>query len=189
MPTYLSRLHLTRHMPPPVAGGGMSHLPPAHPSPPRPTQLPVISPCHMPHTSAHAVSPLASTARTHPHRAPHSYPRHDDATGHTHRRMTYRHTPRPHAHPSTTPHTATRATPVPHAARIGARRIATRLDRTHPPPPRPPAPLSAGKATATARDGGGDLPYALAAVGQAFGPACETGQRWSHAPHAPHSYP
>ena len=75
-----------------------------HTSPPRPTQLPAIRRCHMPHVSAHAVSPHASTAL---------------------------------ACPSTTPHTATRDTPVPHATHVGACRIAARLYRTHTSPPRP----------------------------------------------------
>ena len=189
MPTYLSRLHLTRHMPPPVAGGGMSHLPPAHPSPPRPTQLPVISPCHMPHTSAHAVSPLASTARTHPHRAhrPHSLQG---------KRLQLRamgeaicHMPSPlwaklsgppvrrgrDGRMHLTPRTATRDTTVPHAIRIGARRIATRRDRTPPPPPRP-TQLPAIRRC--------HMPHAST---HAASPLASTARSRHH--HASHSYP
>ncbi len=75
-------------------------------------------------------------ARPSPHRAPHSYPRHDGATGHATRRTPYRRTLRPHAHLPTAPHTATRVTTVAQATRLGTRRIATRLDRTHTSPPR-----------------------------------------------------
>jgi hypothetical protein len=95
-----------------------------------------------------AAPPLpALMSHTHPHRAPHSYPHRDGATGHATRRTPYRHTPRPHdpsrpptrtpggrtlrphARLSTAPHTATRATMVPQATRLGACHTATHLDR------------------------------------------------------------
>ena len=81
-------------------------------------------------TSRHPMrTPGSLTPRTHaPHRAPHSYPRHDGATCRTDRRTPYRHTLRPHARPPTAPRTATHATTLPHAARIGARCIAARCD-------------------------------------------------------------
>ena len=46
--------------------------------------------------SAHAVAPLAATACTPLHRAPHSYPRYAGATCRLRRCMPYRHAPRPH---------------------------------------------------------------------------------------------
>ena len=104
-----------------------------HAPTPRPTQLPPSPPCHKPHVSAHNASPYASAARprpgsprTHParrtlrlharaptYRAPRSYPRHRHATGHTYRRTTHRHTPRPHDY-APTYHSHTR-----HDARCG----------------------------------------------------------------------
>ncbi len=102
----------------------MSYLPPARPDrthapPPRPTQLPAIRRCHMPHASAHAVSPHAPTARTHLHRAPHSYPRYHRATCRTRRRTPHRHSPRPHVHappPRPTQLPAIRRCHMPHAS-------------------------------------------------------------------------
>ena len=73
------------------------------------------------HTPCVSVHDAGHTPRPHaPHRAPHSYPRYAGATRHTYRCMAHRHTPRPHAHLPTTPHTATRDTTVPHAAHVGA---------------------------------------------------------------------
>ena len=78
---------------------------------------------------------------TPPHRAPRSYPRYAGATCLTRRRMPYRHTSRLHDGPSTALHTATRDTPVAHAPRVCARRIATRLDRMTAPHRAPPPRL------------------------------------------------
>ena len=135
-PLYAEYRMLARHeMQYALAAVAQAHARP----PPRPTQLPAPQRCHMPHVSAHAVSPHASTAshvsashahtrkphtattRTAPHRAPHSYPRHDAATCRTYRRTPYRHAPRSRDHVSAShahtrrPHAATTRT-APHRA-------------------------------------------------------------------------
>ena len=108
-----------------------------HAPPPRLTQLPAIRRCHMPHTSAHAVSPHASTARTPLHRAPHSYLRCAGATCHTRRRMTCRRTPRPHAHAPPPRPTQLPAIRRCHMPRASAHDVSPRASTARTSPPRP----------------------------------------------------
>ena len=115
--------HVSAHAVSPRAAIARSRLgiPRAHPettrcdhthgSPPRPPQLPAPRRCHMPHVSAHAVSPRAAIARSRL-----GIPRaHPETTRCDH---THGSPPRPAQLP--------RDTTLPHATRIGARRIATR---------------------------------------------------------------